>query len=112
MENIFFVSLDIDEAADKIFRTVVDGTFSGELLDHYRIESQAGEVQVLLFEKYYYRVRNRMTLTVTLDNMSGRTRVHSASGGGGNGLFSGFDRGASENFSSAAFDALYDHIIK
>jgi len=36
-----------------------------------------------------------LTLTVVIDDLTGRTRVHSVSGGGGEGLFR-FDWGASK----------------
>ena len=43
--------------------------------------------------------------TVTLDDFTGRTRVHCASGGGGEGLFR-FDWGAAESFEGVVHDAL------
>ena len=58
-----------------------------------------------IFEKHYWRAGNRLTLTVTVDNLQGHTRVHLVSGGGGEGLFR-FDWGASESFVSSAIDAL------
>ena len=60
---------------------------------------------VLVFEKHYYRAGNRLTLTVTLDDFTGRTRVHCASGGGGEGLFR-FDWGAGDSFEGVVHDAL------
>lgn len=42
---------------------------------------------VAVYEKHYYRAGNRLTLTVVLDDFTGRTRVHCISGGGGEGLF-------------------------
>ena len=44
-------------------------------------------------------------LTVTLDDFTGRTRVHAISGGGGEGLFR-FDWGAAETFEGVVQDAL------
>ena len=48
---------------------------------------------------------NRLTLTVVLDDFTGRTRVHCISGGGGEGLFR-FDWGAAESFEGVVHDAL------
>ena len=48
---------------------------------------------VAVYEKHYYRAGNRLTLTVVLDDFTGRTRVHCIGGGGGEGLFR-FDWGA------------------
>lgn len=58
-----------------------------------------------IYEKHFWRAGNRLTLTATVDNLQGRTRVHLVSGGGGEGLFR-FDWGASESFESCAIDAL------
>ena len=42
---------------------------------------------------------------MTLDDFTGRTRVHAISGGGGEGLFR-FDWGAAETFEGVVQDAL------
>ena len=60
---------------------------------------------VSVYEKHYWRAGNRLTLTVTVDNLQGRTRVYLVSGGGGEGLFR-FDWGASQSFESVVQDAL------
>ena len=78
----YFVSLDVVDCANRIREAIV-----------------------LVFEKHYYRAGNRLTLTVTLDDFTGRTRVHCASGGGGEGLFR-FDWGAAESFEGVVHDAL------
>ena len=79
---------------------------TGEEIDAYAItHPSGGRCIVLVFEKHYYRAGNRLTLTVTLDDFTGRTRVHCASGGGGEGLFR-FDWGAAESFEGVVHDAL------
>ena len=63
----------------------------------------------MVYEKHYWRAGNRLTLTVTIDNMSGRTRVHTVGGGGGEGLFR-FDWGASQSFEGVVQDALAPYL--
>jgi hypothetical protein len=112
MENTFYVSLTMKAAADCLNTEIVDGSISGELLDDYTINYENGHMsRILLFEKYYYRVGNRLTLTVVLDNADGKTRIHSVSGGGGNGALFSFDWGASESFADAAINALEEYKI-
>ncbi len=98
-------------AASIIRQTVEDGSITGELIDRY--DRQAGEYRciVLVFEKHYYRVGQRLTLTVTIDNLSGTTRIHTVGGGGGEGLF-GFDWGAAESFETSVLRALEDVMQK
>ena len=39
-ENTFLVSLSMEETAKKIHSAVVDGSITGELLDHYVIRAR------------------------------------------------------------------------
>jgi hypothetical protein len=65
----------------------------------------------MVFEKYFYRVSNRLTMTVIIDNFEGRTRVHCVSGGGSQGVFFRFDWGSSDSFARSAYRALQNYII-
>ena len=111
MSDTFFVSLSMNEAAKMIHKGVVEGSITGELIDSHSVSSPDGcAVVVMVFEKHYYRAGNRLTLTVTLDNFSEKTRVHTVSGGGGEGLFR-FDWGAAESFAQVAKDVLSMYVI-
>jgi hypothetical protein len=102
----FYVSLDPVSAGQVVQQAVIDGSITGELIDAHQIQFGSELCAlVLVFEKHYYRAGNRLTLTVTLDNAGGVTRVHTAAGGGGEGLFR-FDWGASESFEDVVFEAL------
>lgn len=105
MADTFFVSVDMPRAIERMDAHIVGGSITGECIDRYDMTSPAGQVTVLVYEKHYYRAGNRLTLTVTLDNLTGQTRVHSAAGGGGEGLFR-FDWGAADSFAQAPSDAL------
>ena len=95
MEDSYFVALGLRECGETIHAAVTD-SITGELVDHY---------VVAVYEKHYYRAGNRLTLTVVLDDFTGRTRVHCIGGGGGEGLFR-FDWGAAESFEGVVHDAL------
>jgi hypothetical protein len=106
MEDTFFVSLDMRSAMNAIDNAVVGGSITGERIDQYgQGAPNGGGFVVLVYEKHYYRAGNRLTLTVTLDDFSGQTRVHCVGGGGGEGLFR-FDWGASKSFSGVVQQAL------
>ncbi len=93
-------------AIDVIDNAVVRGSITGERIDSYgQAAPGGGGFAVLVYEKHYYRAGNRLTLTVTLDDLSGKTRVHCVGGGGGEGLFR-FDWGASKSFSGAVQSTL------
>ena len=109
MDN-YFVSLTLDDCVEQV-RSAVFDSVTGEEIDAYAIAHPGGgRCVVLVFEKHYYRAGNRLTLTVTLDDFTGKTRVHCASGGGGEGLFR-FDWGASESFEGVVHDALSGYCL-
>ncbi len=105
-DDTFFVSLDVQSTIEVINDAVVRGSITGECINHYGVPApQGGGFAVLVYEKHYYRAGNRLTLTVVIDDLTGRTRVHSVSGGGGEGFFR-FDWGASRSFSGVVANAL------
>lgn len=110
MEDSYFVALGLRECGETIHAAVTD-SITGELVDHYELTHPGGGTCVVaVYEKHYYRAGNRLTLTVVLDDFTGRTRVHCIGGGGGEGLFR-FDWGAAESFESVVHDALYEYRI-
>ncbi len=112
MQNTIYVTLDPASTANTISRHIIEGSISGELIDDHTVNYADDKLcRVMVFEKYYYRVSNRLILTVTIDNADGRTRVHFISGGGGNGTFFRFDWGSSDSFSNCVYEALRKYII-
>ncbi|PKM61913.1 MAG: hypothetical protein CVU97_06635 [Firmicutes bacterium HGW-Firmicutes-21] len=109
--DTFTVSLSIQEAISILNERIVSGSITGICIDKYTVSAPSGGIcTVLVYEKHYYRAGNRLTLTVTIDNFMGETRVHSISGGGGEGLFR-FDWGASKSFANAVYDSLSQYMI-
>lgn len=104
------LDLPLADAAEKIVHAVEEGSFSGELLDDYTVPCGGGCVRVLVFEKWYYRVSNRLLLTVTLDDVTGQTRCHVAAGGGGESVFWKFDWFAGDDFADVVWNALAPYV--
>lgn len=100
------ISLSIQEAAKLLDDAICGGSITGERIDHYAVTAPGvGVCVVLVYEKHYWRAGNRLTLTVTMDNFTGHTCVHSVSGGGGEGLLR-FDWGASASFADVVENTL------
>lgn len=111
MENTIKVSTSIEETSKIIYEGVVEGSITGVLIDQYEINGPNNtRCMVVVYEKHYYRAGNRLTLTVTLDNFEGNTRVHYVSGGGGEGLLR-FDWWASESFADIVPKVLNDYMV-
>lgn len=111
MNETFFVSLDINGAANTIYDAITGGSVTGEMIDSYEIQSQCGACIVQVFEKHYFRAGNRLTLTAVSDSFTGTTRVHCVSGGGGEGLLR-FDWGAAGSFTDSVINALEPFMIR
>ena len=66
MEDSYFVALGLRECGEAIHAAVTDSV-TGELVDHYELTHPgSGTCVVAVYEKHYYRVGNRLTLTVVL----------------------------------------------
>lgn len=100
------VSLSTDKTIDIISKTV-DNSISGELIDSHPLPC-GGVINV--YEKYYYRAENVLTLTATIYSEGANTHVHLVGGGGGSGLF-GIDWGASGDFEATIEEALDRYVI-
>lgn len=68
-------------------------------------------IGTLIFEKYFFRVKNRVALVVIADNINGATEVRVISTAGSEGLILNFDWGASNNFANSIQRILSDYII-
>lgn len=111
MNRTVLLSLLLDDAVQMIEQSIVKGSWTGSLIDSYTLPAAGvGTCVVLVFEKHYYRAGNRLTLTVTVDDFEGQTRMHCAGGGGGAGLFR-FDWGAAGSFENFLLDAFQQYIV-
>ncbi|QQE77415.1 DUF6054 family protein [Alicyclobacillus sp. SO9] len=65
----------------------------------------------VIFEKYYFRSKNRAALVVTADNFQGFTEVRAVSTGSSEGMLFNFDWGAADNFVMQVERILEGHIV-
>ncbi|WP_252504586.1 DUF6054 family protein [Sporosarcina sp. Marseille-Q4943] len=107
----FNVSISPSEAASIIQSEIIRGSISGTLVDHYRRTAGSSEVHVLIMEKYYMRSNNRASVTATIDDFEGATRVHVVAAGSSEGVFFRFDWGAGNNFATSVERALEQYIV-
>ena len=97
----------VKDAADHLENEVPQSAFSAELLERYSLDATDGKsCVVMVFEKYYMRNSSRISLTVSVDDLGGATRVCATASGGGQSTFFSFDWGAGENFVDTIADIL------
>lgn len=68
-------------------------------------------IGTLIFERYFFRVKNRVALVVISDNFSGETNVRIISTGSSEGILFNIDFGASEGFVGEAEKILKKYEI-
>lgn len=66
-------------------------------------------IGTLIFEKYYFRSKNRACLVVIIENLQDTTEVRAVSTGSSEGLFFNFDWGAADNFVRSVEEILEDY---
>lgn len=106
----YIVNASVQSAADTVEEYVSHSAMSAELIDRHDMSGNGCCAVTLVFEKYFMRNSSRASLTVSIDNLGGATRVHVVGSGGGQGTFLGFDWGAGNDFESTVQDALRDFI--
>lgn len=104
----FVVSISPEDVM-KIVKDRQDADLIHEEFIHITPERGIG---TLVFEKYYFRVKNRVALVIIVDNLSDRTDVRTISTGSSEGLFLNFDWGASGNFAESVKEILEDFITE
>lgn len=69
------------------------------------------QIGTLVFEKYYFRTKNRAALVVILDNFQGNTDVRVIATGSSQGMIFNFDWGASDDFVASVESILQTYIV-
>ncbi len=106
----FNVKISPSEAMNSINNGFTKGSISGKLIDYHKRSLGDNEVIVFVLEKYFMRTSNRASMTVTIDNFDGTTKVHAVASGGGEGVFFRFDWGAGDSFANSIEKTLAEHI--
>ncbi|HJG96704.1 MAG TPA: DUF6054 family protein [Romboutsia timonensis] len=108
----FKVNLSLRDTISKLDSGIVRESVTGERIDYHVITGNEDNGAILLvYEKYFSRVGNRITLTIVVDNLDGYTKVHSIGGGASQGMFLKFDWGASASFTSLPRSIFRNDII-
>lgn len=111
--NTMQVELPISEAARLLSQAVVHKSRSAKMADCHELRDD-GRIYgiVMVFEKYYLGAGSRLSLTATLDEVGGATRVHWVVSGG-SGIFgsNGESKVAAEKFSKAVQEALLSALL-
>lgn len=68
-------------------------------------------IGTLVFEKYFFRVKNRVALVVIADNFDDSTKVRVISTASSEGIFLKFDWGASDSFIVEVENILSNNIL-
>lgn len=82
----FYVTLSLAETAEKLKEGLHGKIVKAEILDEYQWTLPDGkEIRLMVFQKYAFLSNDRPILTVLLDELDGKTKVHlyGASGVGG-----------------------------
>lgn len=108
----FKVNLSLRDAISKLDAGIIRQSVTGERIDYHVITGDEDNGAILIvYEKYFQRVGNRITLTVVIDNLDGQTKIHSVGGGAAQGMFLKFDWGSSKSFTSLPRDIFRMDII-
>lgn len=111
-QNTCFLDLTVGEATRTVCTLVEKAGKSSKMADCHELR-QGTDLRgmVLVFEKYYVRAGGRMSMTVTLDDLDGKTRIHwTVTGGGGVFQNTGDSKVAAENYSNALREALFPYL--
>lgn len=79
--------------------------------EEYHPLGEGKEIGTQVYEKYYFRSKNRAALIVMTDNLRGVTNVRVVATGSSEGLIFNFDWGAADDFASSVESILEEYII-
>ncbi|MPM94763.1 hypothetical protein SDC9_141911 [bioreactor metagenome] len=89
---------DAAEVADLLAREIPESGLSCQEVGRVTRTVGGTAVYVMVFEKYYMRASNRVSLTVVVTGENGRVSVDAIGAGGGQGPLFSFSWGAEEDF--------------
>lgn len=110
--NTCYLNLPIGEAARLICAQVEKAGMSSKMADCHEMRREKDLCgMMMVFEKYFVRAGGRLSMTVVLDNLEERTRVHwVVTGGGGIMGNTGDSKVAAEKYSKVLREALFPHM--
>ena len=81
---------------------------SVELVDEAHKLMNGSEAHLLVFEKYFYRVKNRVSLSLMITHENGVTDIHAIGSGAGQGAIFNFGWGSEESLVSSFASMIVD----
>lgn len=89
----------VQDAVYYLENEIVNSSASSKLVKKYMLYAPDGKTcAIMIFEKYYMRNESRISLTISVDDLAGTTRVCATTSGGGQGALFSFDWGAGKNY--------------
>lgn len=104
-------NFNVNISPKEAFIAVHDAENADLVFEEFNQLDDGRQIGILVFEKYYFRSKNRAALTVIMSNFTGVTSVRVVATGSSEGLIFNFDWGAADNFVRSVEDILADYII-
>lgn len=104
-------SLIVDILPDEVLMKVKNNINADLIHEEFHEVQDRKSIGTLVFEKYFFRVKNRVALVVIADSLSGNTNVRIISTASSEGMFLSFDWGASDSFIREVEDILSNNIL-
>ncbi|MHB1485579.1 MAG: DUF6054 family protein [Saccharofermentanales bacterium] len=99
---------NVNETVRILTNGILQSGLSCELVDSVRKTYGSMEFCVMVFEKYYMRAENRVSLTVIVSGTGDDVAVEAIGSGGGRGPLFSFSWGAEDDFVGTVVDVLKD----
>ena len=99
---------DVSGIAGMLSERIQGSGISCRLVDTMQRRLGDGDLIVMVFEKYFMRASNRVSLTVVISGREGEVQVDAIGSGGGQGPLFSFSWGAEESFAGTVQRILAD----
>jgi len=80
-----------------------------EFVDEGYIESDTGLTYLIVYEKYFMRVSNRVSLSIMLSEVKSKTQIVAIASGASQSVLFSFDWGSEEDFVSDFKRLMYEY---
>ncbi|SEC04210.1 DUF6054 family protein [Paenibacillus sp. GP183] len=106
------ISFNVSIAPLEALDFVKDNQNADLVHEEYNVVGQDKLIGTQIYEKYYFRSKNRAALIVIIDNLKGPTNVRAIATGSSEGLIFNFDWGAADNLVTSIEKILGEYIIE
>lgn len=110
-EKTIFLDIKIDTVLKLLKEKIEKKSITCNLVDKYKQTINDKIIYILILEKYFIRVENRITITIVIDDFEGKTRIHFKAAGGSASFITKFDWGAADKLEQEVYSIFEKHII-